>query len=157
VQIDNETYLRRHEAIALVMQLRGCSWGWGTGLVESAIKSGKVRTHEGGAQNFRRHAGDPPAQKTALVNKTDLLYWLDQLDQEVLLAPSPSTSAQRISKQIREIVAEYFRTDANPTSDGAWEYAKNKGAKGQKAVRYEYSNQAGRPGPGRRRKQSVRK
>src|SRR6516225_2280166 len=78
MQINNETYLRPHEATALVKQLRGCSTGWAAELVERAINSGKVRTHMGGVQNLRRRPGDPPARPITLSNLEDLIYWLDR-------------------------------------------------------------------------------
>jgi len=117
MQIDNETYLRPHEAVALVRQLRGCSTGWATGLVQRAVTSGNVRTHEGAVQNFRRRAGEQPARKITLVNKVDLFYWLYQEVPPGSLLPQPSSpetsrarteveEKRRIAteKQLREFV-----------------------------------------------------
>jgi hypothetical protein len=165
VEIDKETYLRPHEAVALVRQLRGCSTGWAAELVDRAIKSGRVRTHDGGVQNFSRpserrnaaletNGNVPPARKVILPNKTDLLYWLDQklpLPQTV-----PAQTLVTNTEKIRRIVTEYIRANPDGTMAGAWEFASSKGVIGQDLVRHEYRKQSGRRRVGRRRK-SVRK
>ena len=94
-----------------------------------------------------------PHRDNTLVNEPDLIYWHDRNTS----TPSPRparTPAPRASKtQISKIVAEYRRTDPNPTMDGACQFAQSKGVTGhQAAVRDEYRIQFGHPRVGRRRK-----
>ena len=101
--------------------------------------------------------GEKPHRENTFVSEADLIYWLDQNWPAPKSAPSPQpsrTPAPRASKtQISKIVAEYSRTDPNPTMDGACQFAQSKGVTGhQTAVRTEYREQSGRPRVGRRRK-----
>jgi hypothetical protein len=101
--------------------------------------------------------GEKPHRENTFGSEADLIYWLDQNWPAPKSAPSPQpsrTPAPRASKtQISKIVAEYIRTDPNPTMDGACEFAQSKGVTGhQTAVRDEYREQFGRPRVGRRRK-----
>jgi hypothetical protein len=101
--------------------------------------------------------GEKPHRENTFVSDADLIYWLDQNWPAPKSAPLPQpsrTPAPRASKtRISKIVAEYIRTDPNPTMDGACEFAQSKGVTGhQAAVRDEYREQSGRPRVGRRRK-----
>lgn len=103
-----------------------------------------------------RPPGIPPRGNT-FVSEADLIYWHDRNTSTPKSEPSPPPArkpASRASKtQISKIVAEYRRTDPNPTMDGACQFAQSKGVTGhQAAVRTEYREQSGRPRVGRRRK-----
>jgi hypothetical protein len=156
VQIGNEEYLRPHEAVALVRQLRGCSTGWATGLVEGAAKSGKVRTYEGAVENFPRKPGEPPARKITLVNKADLLYWLDQPEEPATPAPMESPVAERA----KEMIARYRQTltiGANPSKTDAERFARNnRMIGGRTELRVAYDLEFGRRRPGRPNKSAKK-
>jgi len=62
----------------VVKEFQGCSEGWADALVKSAINSGKVRSRKGLVQNFPRRPEDMLAREITLVEKNDLLYWLDR-------------------------------------------------------------------------------
>jgi hypothetical protein len=98
-----------------------------------------------------------PHRGDTFVSEADLIYWHDRNTSTPKSEPSSPparTPAPRASKtQISKIVAEYCRTDPNPTMDGACQFAQSKGVTGhQTAVRTEYREQSGRPRVGRRRK-----
>ena len=73
-----DIWLRPYEATAVVKEFQGCSEGWADALVKSAINSGKVRSRKGLVQNFPRRPEDMLAREITLVEKNDLLYWLDR-------------------------------------------------------------------------------
>ena len=77
-----DIWLRPHEATAVVKQFQGCSESWADALLKSAINSGKLRSRKGLVQNFPRRPGDMLAREITLVEKNDLLYWLDRAPQE---------------------------------------------------------------------------
>lgn len=169
LELTGERWLSFSEAVALLREREPMSIGYAEHILDDlrvayfaaggpfARQSGKsvpVRWY------FVRGIGlleEKPHRENTFVSEADLIYWLDQNWPAPKSAPSPRPArmpAPRASKtQISKIVAEYSRTDPNPTMDGACQFAQSKGVTGhQAAVRDQYRIQFGHPRVGRRRK-----
>jgi len=142
------------QAQAIIDNFRAAYFAGGGPFARQSGKFPPVRWHfVRGISLFQQQ----PHRDNTFVSEADLIYWHDRNTSTPKSEPSPPaarTPAPRASKtQISKIVAEYIRTDPNPTMDGACEFAQSKGVTGhQAAVRTEYREQSGRPRVGRRRK-----
>ena len=144
------------QAEAIIDDMRLAYYADGGPWLRQSPNAAAVRCHYLTPLGFGRPLGIPERGRT-FVSEADLIYWHDRNTSTPKSEPSPPparTPAPRASKtQISKIVAEYRRTDPNPTMDGACQFAQSKGVTGhQTAVRTEYSEQSGRPRVGRRRK-----
>ena len=160
IVVAEDSWLTFDEAVELVRERYSTSPGKAQAIVRDAFSSDEIRNTRVTGEALDLLLFDGTTLPPPRLSKADLLYRLDQeMPSAPLSAPTPRTPAPRASgKQIREVVAEYLRTNPNPTMDGAVEYAEGKGLTGHRpAVRGEYSEQAGRPGPGRRRKNNPPK
>jgi hypothetical protein len=166
-----ERWLSFSEAVALLREREPMSIGQAEAIIDDMrlayyADGGPWRRQSGNAAAVRCRyfygfgfggPPDKPHRGNTFVSEADLIYWHDRNTLTPKLAPSPQSSrtpAPRASKtEISKIVAEYRRTDPNPTMDGACQFAQSKGVTGhQAAVRAEYREQSGRPRVGRRRK-----
>jgi hypothetical protein len=166
IERTGERWLSFSEAVALLREREPMSIGQAEAIIDD-LRLAYWRRQSGNAAAVRCHYysyafgfGRPlgePRRGNTFVSEADLIYWHDRNTSTPKSEPSPPparTPAPRASKtQISKIVAEYRRTDPNPTMDGACQFAQSKGVTGhQAAVRTEYREQSGRPRVGRRRK-----
>jgi hypothetical protein len=171
IERTGERWLSFSEAVALLREREPMSIGQAEAIIDDLrvayyADCGPWRRQSGNAAAVRCRYfygfgfGRPPKiphRGDTFVSEADLIYWHDRNTSTPKSEPSSPparTPAPRASKtQISKIVAEYCRTDPNPTMDGACQFAQSKGVTGhQTAVRTEYREQSGRPRVGRRRK-----
>ena len=166
IERTGERWLSFSEAVALLREREPMSIGQAEAIIDDlrmayfadggpfdrrSGKSTPVRWHWFHDTNFLTNK---PNRNNTFVSEADLIQWLEAAAPGMTPTYGPRAPAPRASKtQIHKIVAEYLRTAENPTMDGAWLFAQSNGVTGhQKVVRDEYSEQSGRPGAGRRRK-----
>jgi hypothetical protein len=117
----SEETLRDHEAVALVRQMRGSSFGWAKARIEEAIASGEVQWHDGAVEDFsvRPHT----IRKIKHLNKNDLLFWLNQKWPPTPSANPPQPAPQppasgRPKKKVVQDAAEKRLLSLFPESGG---------------------------------------
>jgi hypothetical protein len=100
-----EQWFPFHFAVALVRQHRPGSIGKSEALVKAAAASGEVRSVERWAEDFSQRHGSR-VKKIILLNKDDLLYWLDQhADGKTVPASPPRKQRNQVKRTAARAVA----------------------------------------------------
>jgi hypothetical protein len=159
LEASGERWLSFHEAVVLLREREPMSVGQAQAMIDDLrmayfADGGQFARQSGKSATVRFHwfhdtdfLTNKPKRGNTFISEADLIYW----------HAAPKTPASQTStKQIRQTVTDYLRTDPNPTQDGAWKYAQKRGLRAQKQVRHEYRVQSDHPRVGRRRK-SVKK
>jgi hypothetical protein len=98
--VSTEQWFRFHEAVAVVRQHRPGSIGRTEALVRQAGASGEVRTLERGAEDYSQ--GRRRVVKTPLLNKDDLLDWLNRNVPPIVPAKLAAPKRRKATRAARD-------------------------------------------------------
>jgi hypothetical protein len=113
--VSREQWFRFHEAVALVRQRRPGSIGKTEALVRAAAASGEVRSLARGVEDYSQ--GHRRVVKISVLNKDDLLDWLDRHEPRPQPAETKPIAMRKQNKRDRAKAAaqSIWGTDGPPS------------------------------------------